>query len=151
MNKTVDIFSQGAPYANPYQGISPRVLCVCTVGMLRSPTMAEIGIKEFGFNCRAAGADTSVALIPLSANLILWATTIVFLGDYAYTLAKDTFKGTEFLETIDDKCLLSNIQDSYNFRDKKLIRMCTQFLNIHKDKIEQHADRLTINHGYTYT
>ena len=69
MTKTESIFKLTAPYDNEYQGDSKRIVCVCSVGILRSPTLANILIKQ-GYNVRACGSCIELALIPLSANLI---------------------------------------------------------------------------------
>ena len=41
---------------NIYQGKDKRVLCVCSAGLLRSPTAANVLHKEFGYNTRACGS-----------------------------------------------------------------------------------------------
>lgn len=55
---------------NAAQGPDLRVLCVCTVGALRSQTLAEILIRRGGFNPRSCGTDLENAIVPLSVNLL---------------------------------------------------------------------------------
>ena len=62
---------------NPYQTNTKRVLCVCSAGLLRSPTAANVIHRDFGFNTRSAGLDVDFALIPVDDVLIHWADEIV--------------------------------------------------------------------------
>ena len=56
------------------------VLCVCSAGLLRSPTAAKVLQQEpYSFNTRSCGVE-GYALIPLSAPLIEWADAIVCMG-----------------------------------------------------------------------
>ncbi len=51
---------------NPHQGSNKKVLCVCSAGLLRSPTLAWILSNEpFNFNTRAVGTSSEYALIVL--------------------------------------------------------------------------------------
>ena len=73
---------------NPYQGESKKVLCVCSAGLLRSPTTANVLHTDYGYNTRAVGIDKGHALIPLDEVHIEWADEIVCMnGDMALTLA----------------------------------------------------------------
>ena len=101
MTNTVKIFAASAPYNNQYQGNYTRLLFVCTVGMLRSPTAAEIDV-EFGYNTRSCGHD-DVALIPLTANLIAWADHIIFVSKSDEILALKKFEGSGWDEDIEQK------------------------------------------------
>ena len=63
---------------NMYQGGYKRVLCVCSAGLLRSPTAAVVLSHEpFNFNTRAAGLAPEFALIPVDEVLLEWADEIV--------------------------------------------------------------------------
>ena len=62
---------------NPYQTNAKRVLCVCSAGLLRSPTAANVLHREFGFNTRSAGYSQEYALIPVDEVLLAWADEIV--------------------------------------------------------------------------
>lgn len=64
---------------NPHQTRAKRVLCVCSAGLLRSPTMANALHQKYGFNTRACGSATSFALIPITEALIAWAEEIIFV------------------------------------------------------------------------
>ena len=48
---------------NPFQGEAKKVLCVCSAGLLRSPTAAIILQRDYGFNTRSCGINPDYALI----------------------------------------------------------------------------------------
>ncbi len=118
MTNTVKIFELSSPYNNQYQGNFTRLLFVCTVGMLRSPTGAEIGV-EFGYNTRSCGHD-DVSLIPLTVNLIAWADHIIFVSKSAEILSLKKFEGTGWDEDIEQKKIVLHIDDEYTFGDPTL-------------------------------
>ncbi len=62
---------------NEKQGIARRVLCVCSAGVLRSPTAAFVLQKHYGHNTRSCGMVEAIALIPISEILVEWADEIV--------------------------------------------------------------------------
>jgi predicted protein tyrosine phosphatase len=70
---------------NPYQGNAKRVLCVCSAGVLRSPTLAAYLNRAYGWNTRAVGVDSAYALIPISRALVAWAHEIWCVNDEVYT------------------------------------------------------------------
>jgi predicted protein tyrosine phosphatase len=67
---------------NPYQGNQPRVLCLCSAGLLRSATIADILVKTGKYNVRNAGCSAEYALIPLSTALLHWADKIVVVEEW---------------------------------------------------------------------
>lgn len=70
-----------ANVTNRFQTPTRRVLCVCSAGLLRSPTAANVLHQEYGFNTRAAGISAEYALIPVDEALIAWADEIVWVED----------------------------------------------------------------------
>lgn len=63
---------------NPAQGMAKRVLCLCSAGLLRSPTLAWVlSNPPYDYNTRAAGVNLEYALIPIDMYLINWADEIV--------------------------------------------------------------------------
>jgi predicted protein tyrosine phosphatase len=66
---------------NVYQGTEKRVLCVCSAGLLRSPTMARVLAETYNYNTRAAGITEEYALIDVNDVLIEWADEIVVAED----------------------------------------------------------------------
>jgi len=69
---------------NPYQGKAIKALCVCSAGLLRSPTIArELTLR--GYNTRACGTSEKYALVYISEALIHWADEIhVVKGEARY-------------------------------------------------------------------
>lgn len=128
MTKTKQIFKLTAPYANPYQGSRTRLLFVCSVGLLRSPTAAAVGIER-GYNTRSCGSNTNLALIPLSANLIEWAETIVFVNLENYQQSLEEFAGTGYEEDIEAKSNTMNIPDNYAAFDLFLIGLINSWFD----------------------
>src|ERR1700741_1419364 len=76
---TEKIFATDCPYENPAQTKAKRLLFVCSVGLLRSPT-AQIVASTMGYNARACGSNVELALIPMSCKLIDWANHIIFMN-----------------------------------------------------------------------
>lgn len=66
---------------NPFQTDAKRVLCVCSAGLLRSPSLSNVLHQELGYNTRACGSAENFALIPMSEALIHWADEIVYVDE----------------------------------------------------------------------
>ena len=100
---------------NPYQGHEKKVLCVCSAGLLRSPTAAKVLWKEYGYNTRACGLDVGHALIPIDEVLLTWADEIVCMthDQCDYIRSRFGFRDTPIV------CL--GINDSYAYMDPNLI------------------------------
>lgn len=103
---------------NQYEGDAPRVLFVCSAGLLRSPTAAVVAEREFGWNTRSAGAF-EYALIPVTAPLLMWADRIFCMKNEHRTELDRRFSGFRLLE----RCEILNIEDSYSRMDKELQAM----------------------------
>ncbi len=107
---------------NPYQGSAKRVLCVCSAGLLRSPTTAVVLQQEYGYNTRAAGIIEDFALIPVDEVLISWAQEIVCMDehqkDMIINLANSHIKRGVAI-TIPPIIVL-NIPDNFGYMDKLL-------------------------------
>lgn len=98
---------------NPFQGDARKVLCVCSAGLLRSPTLANLLHRKFGYNTRSAGSSDDFALVPVSEALVEWADEIVFVHQDNLDEAP-----IECLE----KCRVLNIEDFFDFGDPDLER-----------------------------
>jgi predicted protein tyrosine phosphatase len=108
---------------NESQGNTKKVLCVCSAGLLRSATLQNTLIREYGYNCRNCGTEESYALIPISEALLLWADEIVFVN-------KANYRSVE-IDLMDlrldlSKIFVLSIPDKYNFNDPELIEICKQ-------------------------
>lgn len=106
--------------SNQFQGKYKRVLCVCSAGLLRSPTTAVVLSQDpYNFNTRAAGLEASFALIPVDRVLLEWAQEIVcmteeqkvVLATKLMALGKTT------------KVVALNIEDSFEYRNPELIQL----------------------------
>ena len=112
---------------NPFQGEHKRVLCVCSAGLLRSPTTAVVlSQPPYNFNTRAVGLDASFALIPLDDVLLEWADEIVCMNNsQRYRISEMTDK--------DIICL--DIEDDYRYRDPVLVKLIEErYIDCNKNK-----------------
>lgn len=99
---------------NHYQGEYKRVLCVCSAGVLRSPTAAVVLAQEpFNCNTRSAGIE-HYALIPITEVLLFWAQQIV-------CMTEDQVKRLRKLTNKEIFCL--DIPDSYEYRNDDLMTL----------------------------
>ena len=65
---------------NPHQGTAKKVLCICSAGLLRSPTAAIVLSQDpFNFNTRSAGCNPDYALQPVDNVLIEWSDEIIVM------------------------------------------------------------------------
>ena len=156
--RTEEIFKTNCPWAHRSQGPRLRVLFVCSAGLLRSPTAAAWGTQEMDWNTRSCGSHDEYALIPLSLNLILWAERIVFVNPENHTRAMKRYKDLQadvadvnddnygrplrknITEIINDKAVILNIPDVYNYGDEWLCRL-----------LDREADRIAIPANYPAT
>lgn len=104
---------------NKYQGSSKRILCVCSIGMLRSPTLANYLNYTYGYNTRSCGTDKDYALIPITEALITWADLILFVNKENY-LQLDSAELSLISELGTDVKWL-NIEDDYEWNSPELI------------------------------
>jgi len=105
---------------NKYQTEAKRVLCVCSAGMLRSPTLGNVLHKEYGYNTRACGSSKPWALIPITEALIVWADQIVFVNKDNY-LELDQEERDCIKKTGADVVHLS-IEDDFPWNDDSLVQ-----------------------------
>ncbi len=106
---------------NPYQGDFKRVLCVCSAGLLRSPTLAWVLSQDpYNYNTRAVGWNGDFALIPIDEAHITWADQIVFVEP---SVERGVRSITQDLY-IDGKELITlNIPDNFEYRNPKLVEI----------------------------
>lgn len=110
--------NQLANVGNRFQTKTKKVLCVCSAGLLRSPTLANVLNIKYGFNTRAVGADKEFALIPITQALIWWADEIVFVNFEAFS-SLDQEEKDEIEEVGVTKTIL-NIEDDFDWMDANL-------------------------------
>jgi predicted protein tyrosine phosphatase len=107
---------------NEYQGKTKKVLTVCSAGLLRSATLQNFLIREYGYNVRNCGTGESFALIPISEALIKWADEIIFVNNENYNQVYTYL--VEFSAL--DKSHYLDIPDIYGFNDPELIKICKE-------------------------
>ena len=117
MTKSAAIMRTACPVRNQYQGTAPRVLFVCTMGLLRSATMATMAAVR-GINARTCGVNES-ALVPISENLVMWADAIVFA---------DAGHKIEAMRMFPDWAAVRNglvwsVPDVYDYMNPTLVRL----------------------------
>lgn len=105
---------------NPFQGDTKKVLTVCSAGLLRSATLQNFLIKEYGYNVRNCGTEESYALIPISEALLLWADEIIFVNQDNYDNVKSHIINME----LEEMCYILDIPDMYAFNDPELVKEC---------------------------
>ena len=111
--------------SNPNQGNAKKVLCVCSAGLLRSPTVAWILSNDpFNYNTRAVGTSLEYALIQIDDIHIQWADAIVFVEKCHYDWACWDHK--ELINNMEHHVL--TIPDIYRFRHPKLVEIATEQL-----------------------
>lgn len=126
--KTELIFELNCPYNNSYQGKDFRYLFVCSAGLLRSPTAANVAVG-LGYNARSCGSDYHYALIPINVNLVHWADKIFFMnsGNYEESLA-NFFGDSETCNLLKNKAVIWNIEDEYEYNDAYLVETFKKLL-----------------------
>lgn len=107
---------------NEYQTQVRKVLCVCSAGILRSPTMAALLTKYWAFNTRACGTDKNYALVPLSTALVKWADQIVFVNPDNYNEAK-LLSNESVYEELLEKSIVLEIEDDYKWMQPELVEL----------------------------
>lgn len=115
--------NQMANAKNAYQNPDKRVLCVCSAGLLRSPTLAQYLNQEFGYNTRACGTSEEYALIPISEALVHWADQVVFVNKENYNEVKDV----PILKTVD--VVVLDLPDMYERNDPELLEAIKEQYN----------------------
>lgn len=103
---------------NPFQGDAKRVLCVCSAGLLRSPTAAVVLQNTYGFNTRAVGHSNEYALIPIELTHIYWADEIVCVS-MSVSDALDRIFGKSPVYIKSDITVLE-VPDQYSYMDHEL-------------------------------
>lgn len=123
---------------NPCQGEFKKVLCVCSAGLLRSPTAAWVlSNPPFNFNTRAAGATDAFALVQVDDVLLSWADEIVCMEQDHVDLIKAKFASGIKIKEKPIICL--HIEDSYYYRQEELKWLIAEKYKAHCDisKVER--------------
>jgi predicted protein tyrosine phosphatase len=119
--------NQIANVHNRYQMSAPRVLFLCSAGLLRSPTAAAIfASPPYNWNTRAAGVSAEYALIPATLPLLMWADRVFMMEEDHMVglkrifstrldrLVKEKDAGEDFFTVLD-------IPDQFEYRSEELV------------------------------
>lgn len=110
-----------ANVSNQYQTKAKRVLAVCSAGLLRSPSVANVLHAKYGYNTRAAGCSDEYALIPVDLCLIAWADEVVCVENEVHNILNFKFKNEKIWEAR-DKVILS-LPDRFEWMDPELVKL----------------------------
>lgn len=108
---------------NRYQGDFRRVLCVCSAGMLRSPTCAWVlSNPPYNFNTRAVGLNKEYALTPIDEALVFWADDIIVMDEQMRREIETIIEMSRWKEDFEaPNIYVWKIPDMFNFRDPELV------------------------------
>lgn len=119
--------------SNGYQGHFKKVLCVCSAGVLRSPTLAEVLSRDpFNFNTRAVGLDQEFALVPIDLVHIAWADEICVMDHEQQAIVEEMIEQLEenhghgMMHFGNKKIHNLLVPDDFGFRDPTLVKILTQ-------------------------
>lgn len=100
---------------NHFQGDTKKVLCVCSAGLLRSPTAALVlSMEPFYFNTRAAGVVPEFALIVVDEVLLEWADEIICM---------DKKQEKILMGKTEKPIICLDIPDIYCYKDLELMEL----------------------------
>lgn len=122
-------------YSNQFQGSYKKVLCVCSAGLLRSPTAAYVlSLPPYNYNTRSAGASAYGLIKPTTA-LLSWAEEIVVMEERIGKEIHRLLASPEvaiFLNT-PTPVLNLDIPDVYAYRDPELVELIkTRYTSLNK-------------------
>ena len=104
----------------------PTVLCVCSAGLLRSPTAAWVlSNPPFNFNTRAAGYNDNYALIVVDDPLLEWANYVVCMDQEHLEHLRNRFPVRMATFEKEGKVLVLGMPDDFDYRSPELIRLMT--------------------------
>lgn len=109
---------------NEYQNTNKykRVLCVCSAGLLRSPTAAFVLSQEpYNFNTRAAGISEDYALVLVDDVLLKWADEIVCMSNEQKYHVEHLIKSL-LPEGVTKTVYSLGVPDMFSYRDPELIK-----------------------------
>lgn len=105
---------------NQFQGSYKKVLCVCSAGLLRSPTTAFLLSQEpYNYNTRAAGIEETYALIPVDQVLLSWADEIVCMTQEQKERLEESLEKHGYNVPV----IALEVPDCYEYRNPELMKL----------------------------
>lgn len=126
--------NQLANCTNRFQTGAKRVLCVCSAGLLRSPTTASVLHTEFGHNTRAAGSSEDFALVPVSEVLLTWADELVFVNKH--NQAEVLINNRRLAAMIEAKSVVLDIPDDFEYNEPMLRSLIKEQYTNHRNEAD---------------
>ena len=114
---------------NTFQGDDPKVLFVCSAGILRSATAARIFADKW--NTRSAGSSP-IALIPVTKRLLNWADFVFFMKEENFIATSKQFDLDEF----DCFQFILDIPDNFNHMQPELIQLLKEKVSLDSWRIK---------------
>lgn len=110
---------------NLYQGDFKRVLCVCSAGLLRSPTIAWVlSNPPFNYNTRAVGCNAEYGFIQLDAYQLFWAEEVVCADkEHAVAVNKILDENPQTFLSCRPKVISLDIPDDFGYRDPHVVEL----------------------------
>lgn len=108
---------------NAYQDNYKKILCVCSAGLLRSPTAALVlSQPPFDFNTRCAGIISRWALIKVDAVLVEWCDEIVCMTHEHHRILEKKL----IQLGINRPIICLDIPDEFKYRDPELMKQIAE-------------------------
>lgn len=122
---------------NPHQGNYHKVLCVCSAGLLRSPTAAWVLSQDpWNYNTRACGLE-DYALIPFDDILLAWADVIITMDNYQMNRIKMRITDNLPPSAPNRLPVISlGIPDNFAFRDPELVKLIVEKAGMIRDVLD---------------
>lgn len=112
-----------------------RVVCVCSAGLLRSPTAALVLSQEpWNFNTRAVGLVPQFALVPLDEVLLEWADEFVCMTEEQAAEVSGRLEAIRVTTPV--TCL--NIPDNFGYRDPVLMDLIRERYSLAHPMVNEH-------------
>jgi predicted protein tyrosine phosphatase len=107
-----------------------RALCLCSAGLLRSPTLSYILQSNFSRNCRAAGVVPAFALIVVDDVLLSWADEVWCVSDSVTQTLWALAEQNKWEGILANKTIITmDIPDQFEYMDDVLVKIITTSVN----------------------
>ncbi len=119
---------------NPYQGNFKKVLCVCSAGLLRSPTAAVVlSQAPYDYNTRAVGVHTEYALTPIEEVHLHWADEVVCMEKWQADAVEqmiDAIESARGFPSGPPRVMVLGIEDSHPYRSPELMKQIREAYDV---------------------
>ena len=114
------IHNSNNPYQNPAK--FRRALCLCSAGLLRSPTLAFELMTKHSRNCRPAGTVEAYALIMFDDVLLSWADEVWCVSNSVKNHFWEICERNGWDYLLAEKTIITlDIPDNYSYMDAELL------------------------------